>query len=179
MLRNRTRIWNIGVAFLKNKNLWKMHVSIFSTILQFKIRDSFENASFRSKFLPQKIPSSSSIFVLDRRSKTVTLPFHVAGFPFVPLQPRRRWFQGWKAVKNKVHKVKERLASGCEFLECRSIQPCGTPFSFCPFSYFAPPFLAPPLFLLQTQPKLPWTLFFTAFFSLSFNSMYTCILPPS
>lgn len=93
---------------------------------------SFHCANLKFANPSKCVPVQVSALVLDRKSKTVTR-FPRRGFPFVSLQPWRRWFQGWKAVKNKVHKVKERLASGCEFLECRSIQPCRPLFRFVPF----------------------------------------------
>lgn len=152
---SRNRIWNIGVFSEKKKNLSQENE-------RFHYSSRFKSKIFAS-IKVKKFPSSSSI------EKAKPWLFLSLSFPLQPwLEDGSRVEKRWKI---RYIRSRRRLASGCEFLECRSIQPCGTPFfSFCPFSYFAPPFLAPPL-LLQTQPKLSWTLFFTAF-SLSLSLKY-------
>lgn len=158
MSRNRIEILEF---FLKKKNLSQENE-------RFHYSSRFKSKIFAS-IKVKKFPSSSSI------EKAKPWLFLSLSFPLQPwLEDGSRVEKRWKI---RYIRSRRRLASGCEFLECRSIQPCGTPFfSFCPFSYFAPPFLAPP------PPNSTQTFLDSLFhrlLSLSFSQISTCILPPS
>lgn len=160
MSRNRIEILEF---FLKKKNLSQENE-------RFHYSSRFKSKIFAS-IKVKKFPSSSSI------EKAKPWLFLSLSFPLQPwLEDGSRVEKRWKI---RYIRSRRRLASGCEFLECRSIQPCGTPFFFVLSLFiFRSSFSRSP----SPPPNSTQTFLdplFHRLLSLSFSQISTCILPPS